>query len=125
MEIALWIVQAVLAAVLVGSGVAKSWMSKERMIATGQTGVAPFPLPVIRAVAALEVLGAVGLVLPWLLDVAPVLTPVAATGLAVLMVGAALSHLSLGEYAQVVAVNSVLLAALVFVATQRFSQLAA
>lgn len=92
MNTALWVLQALLAAVFAASGAAKSVMTKERMIASGQTGVAPFPMPVIRTVAALEVVGALGLVLPWLLDVTPVLTPAAASGLAVFMVGGGLAH---------------------------------
>ena len=123
MNIALWVVQGLLAATYAASGTAKSVMPKERMIATGQTGVAPFPLPVIRVVAACEVLGALGLVLPWMLGVAPLLTPVSAVGLAVLMVGAAVAHLSLGEVKQALAVNAVLLVLLIGVAAQRFAQL--
>ncbi|MFD9418483.1 hypothetical protein ACFWC9_27720 [Streptomyces goshikiensis] len=45
--------QGLLAAVFMGSGFLKSTQTKEKMIAAGQTGVAPFPLPVIRVVAAL------------------------------------------------------------------------
>jgi uncharacterized membrane protein YphA (DoxX/SURF4 family) len=119
MEIALWLVQGLLAAVFLGSGIAKSTMSKERMIATGQTGVAPFPLPVIRLTAAAEVLAAIGLVLPGLVGIGEVLTPLAAVGLMVVMVGAALSHASLREYPQVGA-NAVLFALALFVAVGRF-----
>lgn len=120
MAVALWVVQGSLAAVFLGSGLAKATMSKPRMIATGQTGVAPFPLPVIRVVAVAEVLAAAGLVLPGLLGVAPVLTPLAAIGLMVVMVGAALSHASLREYPQV-AVNAILFALALFVAVGRFA----
>ncbi len=80
MNIALWIAQGLLAAAFLASGYAKSTQTKEKMIATGQTGVAPFPLPVIRVVAALEVAAAVGLILPWATDIAPVLTPLAGVG---------------------------------------------
>lgn len=101
MNAALWAVQIFLAVVFASSGLAKLTMSKPRMIATGQTGVAPFPLPVIRLTAACEVLAAIGLILPGLLKVAPLLTPLAAVGLMVVMVGAAISHRSLHEYPQV------------------------
>ena len=82
MNIALWTAQIILAVTFLASGIAKSTMSKERMISTGQTGVAPFPLPFIRVVAACELLAVLGLILPQALGVAPILTPLAATGLA-------------------------------------------
>lgn len=120
MNIALWTVQGILAVLFGLSGYAKSTQSKERMIATGQTGVAPFPLPVIRVVAALELAAVLGLVLPWLTDTAPVLTPLAAVGLGVVMIGAAVSHWSLGEYKQAFGANMAVLAACLFVALGRF-----
>ncbi|WP_377273370.1 DoxX family protein [Peterkaempfera sp. SMS 1(5)a] len=120
MSIALWIAQGLLAAVFLASGTMKGTQTKERMIATGQTGVAPFPLPVIRAVAALEALAAIGLVLPQLTGIAAVLTPLAAVGLIAVMIGAAASHWSLREYKQVFGVNLVLLIICVFVAVGRF-----
>ena len=51
MNVLSWVLQIVAATVFLYSGSLKSWMSKERMIATGQTGVAPYPLPVLRVVA--------------------------------------------------------------------------
>jgi len=45
----------------------------------------------------LEVLGAIGLVLPYSLDIFPILTPMAATGLAMVMAGAAMVHLRRDE----------------------------
>ena len=62
MNLALWICQGTLAALFLVSGSAKISMSKPRMIATGQTGVAPFPVPVIRFTAACELLGVIGLI---------------------------------------------------------------
>jgi uncharacterized membrane protein YphA (DoxX/SURF4 family) len=120
MDTALWIVQGLLAVLFGYSGMLKSTQSKERMIETGQTGVAPLPLPAIRAVAALELLAVVGLIVPWLTGIAPILTPLAAVGLAVIMVGAAISHWSLREYKQALGVNAVTLLACMFVALGRF-----
>ena len=57
----LWILQGRLAVVFLGSGIAKSTMSRERLIATGQTGIALFPMPVVRVTAASELLAAAGL----------------------------------------------------------------
>ncbi|WP_331721104.1 DoxX family protein [Streptomyces sp. NBC_00454] len=120
MNIALWIAQGLLAAVFLGSGFLKSTQTKEKMIATGQTGVAPFPLPVIRVVAALEIAAALGLIVPRLTGIAPVLTPLAAIGLAAVMIGAAVAHWSLREYKQVFGANMLLLLVCLFVALGRF-----
>jgi hypothetical protein len=118
----MWIGQWTLAAIFLGSGIAKSTMPKKRLIDTGQTGVVFFPQPAIRAIASLELLGALGVVLPWLAGIAPVLTPSAATGLALVMVGAAVSHAKLREPRNV-AVNAGIFAVCVFVAVGRFADL--
>lgn len=110
MNVLLWTLQAALAAVFTASGLAKISRSKDRLIASGQTGVAPFPLPVIRVTAFCELLGAVGILLPRLLGVAAFLTPLAAAGFAVVMVGAIGSHAYLHEP------RNVALTALIFVA---------
>ena len=122
MDTLLWILQAILAAVFLGSGIAKSTMSRERLIATGQTGIALFPMPVVRVTAASELLAAAGLLLPWATGIAPWLTPTAAAGLCVVMVGAAWSHTRLRE-PQSVAANGVLFAAALVVAIGRLAAL--
>jgi hypothetical protein len=70
-------------------------------------------------IGALEVLGAVGLILPAVLDIAPVLVPLAAVGLALIMVGAAVTRLRRHETKLLVA-DLVHLALAVFVAWGRF-----
>lgn len=119
---ALWVGQGLLAVVFTGSGAAKSTMSKERMLTTGQTGVAELPLSAIRVVAALELLAAAGLLTPLALQDAEILAPLAACGLALLMVGAAVAHGRLHEPANM-AVNVVLFGICVTVAVGRFGQL--
>jgi uncharacterized membrane protein YphA (DoxX/SURF4 family) len=84
MNIAIWIAQITLAAVFLGSGIAKSAMSPEQMKATGQTGAASQPIGLVRFVALCEILGAAGLILPWALGIGRFLTPLAAAGLAVI-----------------------------------------
>ncbi|HWU57517.1 MAG TPA: DoxX family protein [Microbacteriaceae bacterium] len=121
MNIALWVAQGILAAVCLSSGIAKSTMAKERMITTGQTGVAPFPLPFIRTIAAFELLAAMGLILPQATGIAPILTPLAAIGFAAIMTGASFSHASLREYRQVFGVNLVLFLLCLFVAVGRLT----
>jgi hypothetical protein len=123
MNIALWIGQILLALVFTGSGSQKISRPKQKLIDSGQTGVVFFPLWGIRVIAALELLGVIGIVLPWATDIAPVLTPLAATGFAALMVGAAISHSKLREPRNV-AINAVIFIVSVLVALGRFADLA-
>ena len=92
MNVFLWVIQVLLAALFLLSGTLKSTWPKDRLIASGQTGVTPFPLPVLRFAAVCELFGAAGLILPRATGIAPVLTPLAATGLCAVMVGAICSH---------------------------------
>jgi len=118
MNIAIWVCQVLLAGVFLFSGMQKITQTKERMLATGQTGVRDYPLGFIRFIAAMELLGAVGLVVPWATHVLPLLTPLAAVGLGIIMVGAGRAHARLHETRNVVA-NGVLLAICLFVAIAR------
>ncbi|WP_370961212.1 DoxX family protein [Amycolatopsis sp. cg9] len=125
MNIALWSGQVLLAAIFAVSGVLKSTMSRQRMLGTGQTGAAAYPLPVVRFTAICELFAVVGLILPVPLGIAPALTGWAAAGLAVVMVGAMAMHSrpaivqhKPAEWRNV-SVNTVLLAIAVFVAAGR------
>jgi uncharacterized membrane protein YphA (DoxX/SURF4 family) len=111
MNALLWTLQASLAAVFTASGVAKISQPKERLIASGQTGVAPFPLPVIRVTAFCELLGAIGILVPRLVGIAAFLTPLAAGGFAVVMVGAIGSHAYLREPRNVALTIAIFIAA--------------
>jgi hypothetical protein len=97
-------------------------MSRERLLTTGQSGIAPSPMPVVRVVAVCELAAAVGLIAPWASDVARILTPLAAIGLAIVMWGAAVSHASLREPRQVGA-NVGFLVVCAFVIGGRLAQL--
>lgn len=119
MNTSLWIAQAVLALIFLGSAIAKSTMSRQRMAATGQTGAASQPLGLVRFIAVCELLGAVGLILPVALNIKPFLTSLAAVGLAIIMIGAARIHIRLRETRPVM-VNIVLFAMCVFVAWGRW-----
>jgi uncharacterized membrane protein YphA (DoxX/SURF4 family) len=114
MNAALWAAQLVLAAVFAVSGTAKLTMTRERLLATGQTGIALFPMPVVRFIAAMELLAVVGLVAPGATGIGQVLTPLAAGGLCVVMVGAAWAHSRLREPWSVAA-NTVLFGLAAFV----------
>ena len=66
-----------------------------------------FSSPVVKSIGALEILAALGLILPALFDILPVLVPLAALGLVLLMVGAAATHARRGEVRMIV-INSIL-----------------
>ncbi|KQR17560.1 DoxX family protein [Cellulomonas sp. Leaf334] len=119
MNLALWIAAALLALAFLATGLLKITQSKEKLAAAGMGWTESFSPSTITAIGVAEVLGAIGLILPAVLDVAPVLVPVAAVGLALVMVGAAVTHLRRKE-TQMVVVNVVLLALAVFVAWGRF-----
>ncbi|MGB6209946.1 DoxX family protein [Mycobacterium sp.] len=111
MNALLWTLQVVLAAVFAASGAAKISQPKQRLIASGQTGVAPFPSPVIRVTAFFELLGAIGILVPRLVGIAQFLTPAAAAGFAIVMVGAIGSHAYLHEPRNVALTSLIFIAA--------------
>ena len=117
MSIALWIVQGLLAVAFLGAGASKLSQPKEKLL-KNMPWVEDFSQPAVRLIGAAEVLGAIGVVLPALTGVLPWLTPLAALGLVLLMVGAALTHLRRKEYGNV-AINAVLLVLAAFVAYGR------
>jgi uncharacterized membrane protein YphA (DoxX/SURF4 family) len=119
MTIYFWIARGILALIFLASGIAKSTMSREKMLATGQTGAASQPLGFVRFIACCEILGAAGLILPSALGIGRFLTPLAAAGLAVIMIGAARIHTRLKE-SHAVVVNIALLALCVFVVYGRW-----
>jgi uncharacterized membrane protein YphA (DoxX/SURF4 family) len=119
MNIALWIIAGLLAVTILASGAMKLTRPKEKLAAAGMGWVDDFSAGSIKAIGTLEVLAAVGLILPAALDIAPVLVPLAAVGLVLLMVGAIITHLRRHE-AQAIVVNLALLALAVLVAWGRF-----
>jgi hypothetical protein len=104
-NIALWTVAGLLAVAYVGGGGLKIIMSKERIAASRPAAawVEDYRPGSIKAIGALEVLGGLGLVLPPLVGVATGLVPLAALGLAMIMVGAAATRISRREYKVLVA----------------------
>jgi MYXO-CTERM domain-containing protein len=115
MNVLLWIVQILLGAGFVVSGIGKfaelsPAMRKHQAYREDFTGAQ------IKAIGAIEVLGGIGVILPWATGIAPVLTPLAAAGLGLIMIGAALVHRRRKEP---FAVNLVLLAMAVIVVAGR------
>jgi DoxX-like protein len=89
---ALWIVQGLLALVFLFAGGTKLVLPLEVL-----TAQMPLPGRLVRFIGVAEVLGAVGLILPGLLRIRPGLTPLAAAGLVIIMIGATVLTLATGD----------------------------
>jgi hypothetical protein len=90
MNLALWIVAGLLATVFLLAGSTKLFIPRHKLAtAPGGGWVNDFSAGFVKALGAVEILGAVGLILPAALDIAPLLVPLAAVGLAAIMAGAA------------------------------------
>ncbi|MFI6236582.1 DoxX family protein [Micromonospora sp. NPDC050784] len=119
MNLALWIAAGLLAAVALTGGITKTFVPKEKLATAnggGWTGDASVGF--VKTLGVLELLAAVGLILPAVLDIAPVLVPVTAVCWILLMVGAMITHLRHGE-ARFIVLNLVYLAMAAFVAWGR------
>jgi uncharacterized membrane protein YphA (DoxX/SURF4 family) len=119
MNVVLWIIAGLLAAAFLAAGAMKLLQPKEKLAAAGMGYVEDFGAGAVKAIGALEVLAAIGLILPAALDIVPVLVPMAALGLVLMMIGAAITHLRRGE-SQMIVINLVLLALAAVVAWARF-----
>jgi uncharacterized membrane protein YphA (DoxX/SURF4 family) len=118
MNVVLWIVAGLLAVAFGAAGLMKLTQPKDKL-APNMAYVEDFSAGAIKAVGALEILAAVGLILPAVLDIAPVLVPLAALGLVIVMIGAAVVHARRGEH-QMILTNVVLLVLAAVVAWGRF-----
>ena len=94
MTYALWIVQGLLALLFLFAGGMKLVLPLEAL-----TGPMPLPGLFVRFIGVAEVLGALGLILPGLLRIRPGLTPLAAAGLVIIMIGATVTTLAGGDLA--------------------------
>ena len=118
MNVVCWVGQAVLATLFGMSGLMKLLQPKEKL-AGSYPWMLSFSQAAVRFIGLVELLGAIGLIVPAAVGVAPDLTPIAATGLAVLMLLAAALHLRRRELAAV-AFTLVLVALTALVAAARF-----
>ena len=118
-NIALWIVAGLLAAAFLAGGAVKLTWTRERLAGAGMGFAGDFSPGAVKAIGAVEVLAGVGLVLPAALGIAPVLVPLAAVGVMLLMAGAVVVHLRRREV-PAVAVNAVVIALALLVAWGRF-----
>jgi uncharacterized membrane protein len=118
MNVFLWIVQAILAAMFAMSGLAKVLQPKDKLV-----GKYPWMQDVsqatVRFIGVMELLGAIGLIAPAASGIAPVLTPIAAIGLAVIVALAVGTHIRRKELSGV-AVAAILFVLAALVAWGRF-----
>jgi hypothetical protein len=122
MNLALWIVAGLLAVAYVLGGAAKVIISKEKIASFGSSGrwTEDVGAGTVKAIGVLEVLGGLGLILPAALGIAPILVPLAATGLAIIMVGATIVRVRRSEV-KLMVLALIYLALTIFVAWGRFS----
>lgn len=97
MLIAYWITAGLTALAVLGAGAFKLVRSKEQLAASGMSWTEDFGPTPIKLIGLAEVLGAVGLVVPMATGILPILSPIAAALLAVIMIGAAVVHLRRSE----------------------------
>ncbi|GAQ57171.1 DoxX family protein [Streptomyces acidiscabies] len=120
MDLALWISAGLLAFVALAGGVTKTFVPREKLaVAHGGGWTGDASTGFVKSLGILELLAAVGLLLPAALDTASALVPVTAVCWTLLMVGAMITHGRRGESA-LVALNLVYLALAAFVAWGRF-----
>ena len=93
----IWIVQTVLAAFFLMPGGMKVITPREKMIEKGQLKPEDSIIP-IRLLGIVEILGSIGLILPFWLDILPILTPLAAIGFCIVMVGAFVVHFRKSDF---------------------------
>ena len=113
MNILLWTLQIVLGIFFTLHGAALS-ISPPQLQET--LDALPYAKSFLQFIDLLELSGGLGLILPWWLNIAPILTPLAAAGLTIIMLGAVVTHLQASELQQAVllSVFPVLLAIVTF-----------
>jgi len=119
MNTVLWVVQGVLAAMFLFAGLTKATQPRENLITQLGGWVEDFSAGQVKTIGVLEVLAGIGLILPALTGILPVLTPIAAAGLVITMIGAIVVHVRRKEYSAL-GMNLLLLALSAFVAWGRF-----
>jgi len=118
MNIVLWVVQILLALAFGMAGIMKATQPINRL-ETRMGWIKDVGPRGVRLIGSLEILGAIGLILPAVTGILPWLTPVAAACLALTMIGAMITHGRRDEYSQI-GVNVVLLVLTLFVVYGRF-----
>lgn len=116
MNIALWVVQILLALMFVSAGFTKAFQYEK--VKASMPWVKEYSKAFVTFIGVSELLGGIGLIVPYATGIVPILTPIAGIALAVIMVLAAAFHAKRKEY-QAIGMNVILLALAVFVAIGR------
>lgn len=119
MNLTLWIAAGLLAVVALLGGMSKTFLPKAKLDAHPSSWTPGASAGFVKTLGILELLAAAGLILPAVLDIAPVMVPVTATCWVLLMIGAMITHGRLGQY-RLIMLNVAYLALAVFVAWGRF-----
>lgn len=117
MNLVLWILQGLLAAMFLMAGIMKSTQPREKLVKQLHW-VNDVSTPLVRFIGIAELAGGIGLILPAVTGIATVLTPIAAASLAIVMALAMVVHTSRRE-PQAIAFNALLLIAAVVIAWGR------
>jgi DoxX-like family len=120
MNLTLWIAAGLLAAVALAGGISKTFVPKEKLAAAhGGEWTADASVGFVKTLGVLELLAAVGLILPAIVDIAPVMVPITAVCWVLLMIGAMITHGRLGQ-SRLVMLNLLYLALAAYIAWGRF-----
>ena len=123
MHVFLWILQILLGGMMAMAGVMKLMQGRAKLLEDPRMGwVEDYSDAAVRGIGAAELAAGIGLIFPWWLDIAPVLTPLAALGVVAVQIGAMLTHRRRGEM-QMLAVNGILAVVALIVAVGRFGDL--
>ena len=121
MNTIIWILQVVLASFFIMPGVGKISGSRESHITDGH--IKPDGnLMYIRVLGILELLGCVGIIVPWLIGIMPILTPITAVGFCLILVAGIINHAIKREYRMLPMLTAVLVVASL-VAYYRFAHI--
>jgi len=112
MNTALWVMQGSLAAIFLSTGLLKLLQPADKV---RQLVPAAFPMPFVRLLAGLEIVGSIGIIFPWLTGILPILTPLTALCMSIVLVGAMIVHSRQQEWSKLPFVGVLLVVALVVV----------
>ena len=123
MKVFLLVIQGILILVMGLFGFQKVFMAIPDLIEQGMLWIEDFPVWQVRTIGILEVLGALGLIFPYVFKSLPkIIVPIASGGLALTMVGAVITHISRGDVIMSIIITSILFLMAVMVAVFRYKQ---
>lgn len=121
MNLALWIATGLLTLVALTGGISKTFVAKEKLARyEGGRWTEDASVGFVKTLGVLELLAAVGLILPAVLNIATFMVPVTATCWVLLMIGAMITHGRLGQF-KIMMINAVYLLLAAFIAWGRFT----